>query len=108
MAIRNGDAYDFWNPFAAKASSYSEEYASHFVERGQIFSDLENGILPNVSWVIPSDTLSEHPPANIKLGMNWVTYVIDSIMNSQYWNSTAVIVTWDDYGEFYDHVAPQK
>jgi phospholipase C len=66
-AIRNGYAYDFWNPFAAKASIYSEEYAPHFVERGQIFSGLENGSLPNVSWLIPSDQLSEHPPNNITL-----------------------------------------
>ena len=63
--------------------------------------------MPNVSWVIPSFPISEHPPANIKLGMEWVvTYVIDSIMKSPYWNSTAIILTWDDYGSFYDHVPP--
>jgi phospholipase C len=44
--------------------------------------------------------------SNILLGMNWVTAVVNSIMNSQYWNSTAMIVTWDDYGGFYDHAAP--
>jgi phospholipase C len=59
--------------------------------------------LPNVSWVIPSSPTSEHPPANIRLGMEWVTYVIDNIMKS-HWNSTAIILTWDDYGSFYDHV----
>lgn len=62
--------------------------------------------MPNVSWVIPSSPISEHPPANIKLGMEWVTYVIDSIMKSPYWNSNAIILTWDDYGSFYDHVPP--
>ena len=105
-AIRDGDAYDFWSPFTAKASSYTEKYASHFVSRDQIFSDLESGTLPQVSWVIPRDSQSEHPPNNIVLGMNWVVYVIDSIMQSPYWNSTAIIVTWDDYGGFYDHVRP--
>jgi phospholipase C len=107
-ATINGDAYDFWNPFAAKPSSYSEKYASHFVRRAQIFSDLKNGNLPQVSWVIPSDKLSEHPPANITLGMDWVVNVVNSIMNSHYWNSTAIIVTWDDYGGFYDHVPPPQ
>ena len=56
--------------------------------------------------VIPSSPISEHPPANVKLGMEWVTYVVDSIMKSPYWNSTAIILTWDDYGGFYDHVPP--
>ena len=105
-AIRDGDAYDYWNPFLAKGSSYTEEYASHFAPRDQIVSDLKNGALPQVSWVIPRDNQSEHPPHNIALGMNWVVYVVDSIMQSPYWNSTAIIVTWDDYGGFYDHVPP--
>jgi phospholipase C len=64
-AIKSGDAYDAWNPFAAKGSTYTEQYASHFVSREQIFDDLEDGTLPNVSWVIPSDKLSEHPSSNI-------------------------------------------
>jgi phospholipase C len=93
-AVKSGDAYYAWNPFAAKTSTYTEQYAPHFVSRGQIVTDLEDGTLPNVSWVIPSDKLSEHPASNIILGMNW--------------NSTAIIVTWDDYGGFYDHVAPPQ
>jgi len=105
-AVNNGQAYDYWNPFAAKGSSYTQNYYSHFVNRGQIFSDLKNGTLPDVSWVIPSSPISEHPPANITLGMDWVTYVIDSIMKSPEWNSTAIVLTWDDYGGFYDHVPP--
>jgi phospholipase C len=105
-AIGDGDAYDYWNPFLAKASSYTEKYSSHFVTRDHIFSDLRHGALPQVSWVIPSDNQSEHPPHDITRGMNWVAYVIESIMESPYWNSTAIIVTWDDYGGFYDHVPP--
>ena len=105
-AVNNGQAYDYWNPFAAKGSSYTQNYYSHFVNRGQIFSDLKNGTLPDVSWVIPSSPISEHPPANITLGMDWVTYVVDSIMKSPEWNSTAIVLTWDDYGGFYDHVPP--
>jgi phospholipase C len=38
--------------------------------------------------------------------MNWVVYVVNSVMQSPYWNNTAIIVTWDDYGGFYDHVRP--
>jgi phospholipase C len=105
-AVRNGDAYDFSNPFAAKSSSYTGRYASHFVTRDQIFNDLKNGTLPQVSWVVPRDTLSEHPPYDITHGMDWVVHVVNSIMGSPYWNNTAIIVTWDDYGGFYDHVPP--
>jgi phospholipase C len=105
-AIENGQAFDFWNPFAAKGSSYTQKYSTHFVNRSQIFSDLQSGKLPQVSWVIPSFPISEHAPASIKLGMTWVTHVIDSIMASHLWNNTAIILTWDDYGGFYDHVSP--
>ena len=76
---------------------YTDKYYSHFVNRGQLFDDLKNGKLPNVSWVIPSNPISEHPPANIKLGI-LVLVCFDSIMKSPYWNTTAIIVTWDDYG----------
>jgi phospholipase C len=69
---------------------------------------LKSGSFPQVSWVIPSGPLSEHPPASITLGMNWVKSVIDAIMSSPYWDSTAIILTWDDYGGFYDHVPPPQ
>ena len=107
-AIQSGSAYDYWNPFAAKGSSYSDDYHSHFVNRSEIFSDLKTGKFPQVSWVIPSIHISEHPPASIKKGMIWVTSVVNAIMNSKYWNNTAIIITWDEYGGFYDHVAPPK
>lgn len=107
-AIQSGSAYDYWNPFASKGSSYSDDYHSHFVNRSEIFSDLKTGKFPQVSWVIPSIQISEHPPASIKKGMIWVTSVVNAIMNSKYWNNTAIIITWDEYGGFYDHVAPPK
>ncbi|MBV9178751.1 MAG: alkaline phosphatase family protein [Nitrososphaeraceae archaeon] len=107
-AVNSGMAFEYWNPFSAKGSTYTRSYAPHFVNRTQIFSDLKTGTFPQVSWVIPSAPISEHPPANIILGMNWVKYVINAIMKSQYWNSTAIILTWDDYGGFYDHVPPPQ
>ena len=66
----NGDAYDYWNSFAAKGSSYTEKYASHFVSRDQIFNDLKNGTLSQVSWLIPRDNASEHTPTI--LCMEWI------------------------------------
>jgi phospholipase C len=107
-AVSSGRAFEFWNPFSAKGSTYTAEYSPHFANRAQIFTDLKNGNFPQVSWVMPSFPISEHPPANITSGMNWVKHVINAIMNSPYWNSTAIILTWDDYGGFYDHVAPPQ
>jgi hypothetical protein len=51
---------------------------------------------------------SEHPPARVDCGMDYVSYLIDAVMQSQYWKDTAIIVTWDDYGGYYDHVPPPQ
>jgi phospholipase C len=107
-AVFTGRAFEYWNPFSAKATSYTEAYAPHFANRTQIFTDLKSSSFPQVSWVIPSGPLSEHPPASITVGMNWVKNVIDAIMVSPYWSSTAIVLTWDDYGGFYDHVPPPQ
>jgi phospholipase C len=107
-AISTGQAFEYWNPFSAKGTSYTEAYAPHFVNRTQIFTDLRSSSFPQVSWVIPSAPLSEHPPASITVGMNWVKHVIDAMMVSPYWSSTAIVLTWDDYGGFYDHVPPPQ
>jgi phospholipase C len=106
--ITYGRAFDFWNPFAAKGITYSPAYASHYVNRTEIFADLRSTSFPEVSWVIPSPQVSEHTPHSILPGMNWVKHVINTIMSSSYWNSTAIILTWDDYGGFYDHVPPPQ
>jgi phospholipase C len=107
-AVNSGLAFEYWNPFSAKGTTYTPQYAQHFVGRAQIFNDLKSGTFPQVSWVIPSFPISEHSPANITTGMNWVKLVISSIMSSPYWNNTAIILTWDDYGGFYDHVPPPQ
>lgn len=108
QSVQDGAAFSYWNPLASKSSSYTQAYAPHFVPRGEIFNDIGNGTLPQVSWVIPSAPISEHPPANVTIGMYWVTDVIDAIMRSSYWSSTAIVVTWDDYGGFYDSVHPPR
>ncbi len=62
--------------------------------------------LPNVSWIIPNDAVSEHPPSSVARGQAYVTTLINSIMRSPCWNSTAIFLSWDDWGGFYDHVQP--
>ncbi|HTP56464.1 MAG TPA: alkaline phosphatase family protein [Thermoplasmata archaeon] len=72
-------------------------------------TDLAGGELPDVAWIIGAPGGDEHPPANVQAGQNSVA---DDILNplgrSPYWSTSAVFITWDDYGGFYDHVPPPQ
>jgi len=74
----------------------------------QLYVDAKAGKLPQVSWVIPSDDVSEHPPSNVADGMAYVTGVVNAVMASPDWDHTAIFIAWDDWGGFYDHVMPPK
>lgn len=79
---------------------------------GNFFSSVQNGTLPQVSWISPVSGAafgySQHPPDNILAGEIWMFYFIHLIMESKYWNSTAIFVTYDEGGGYYDQVAPPK
>jgi phospholipase C len=64
------------------------------------------GRLPAVSWIVPTGAVSEHPPARVSVGQNYVTGLVNAIMRGPNWTSTAIFVSWDDWGGFYDHVPP--
>lgn len=72
----------------------------------KFYEDARDGNLPSVLWIIPNENISEHPPESIKEGQAYVTRIINAIMNSPNWNSTAIFLAWDDWGGFYDHVVP--
>ena len=59
-----------------------------------------------MSWIAPSQPNSDHPPANIATGQAYVTNLINTVMRGPDWKSTAIFLTWDDWGGFYDHLAP--
>lgn len=71
-----------------------------------ILSDIAAGHLAGVSWVIPSREASDHAVGTNGSGPAWVASVVNAVGNSPYWSSTAIFVTWDDWGGWYDHVAP--
>ncbi len=76
---------------------------------GKIFTDIANKQLSNVSWVMPSGNNSDHPgPQSGSKGPSWVASIVNALGQSSYWNSTAVIVMWDDWGGWYDHVPPPQ
>ena len=98
-----------WNPMPGFENyAGSNAVLSHLARQSQFFLDLQGGTLPQVCWVIPDGDESEHPPANVQTGMWYVTNLINAVMQSQYWNSCAIILLWDDPGGFYDHVPPSK
>ncbi|MFZ0439437.1 MAG: alkaline phosphatase family protein, partial [Candidatus Sulfotelmatobacter sp.] len=72
----------------------------------QVLTDIANGRLASVSWVIPSGLASDHARSNDGGGPSWVASVVNAIGSSPYWSNTAIIITWDDWGGWYDHVAP--
>lgn len=71
-----------------------------------VLTDITNNQLPSVSWVIPSGRSSDHPVTNDGSGPSWVASVVNAIGNSPYWSDTAIIIAWDDWGGWYDHIAP--
>ena len=97
---------EIWNPLPDFADVHATGQLDKIVPDGQLFKDAAAGHLPAVSWVIPSGDNSEHPFGTVSSGQNHVTRVINAIMGSPDWDSTAIFVAWDDWGGFYDHVPP--
>ncbi|HEV3228873.1 MAG TPA: alkaline phosphatase family protein [Solirubrobacteraceae bacterium] len=97
---------EIWNPLPDFQTVHADGQLGNIVPDAQLFSDAASGSLPAVSWVIPSGDNSEHPFGTISRGQNHVTRVINAIMSGPDWRSTAIFLAWDDWGGFYDHVAP--
>lgn len=87
---------------------YSPLWHQDVRPQGAFFRDLAADRLPTVSWLTPDGSHSEHPPYSMCLGENWTVQRINAIMRSRYWKDTAIVLTWDDFGGIYDHVAPPQ
>lgn len=87
---------------------YSSLWKTNVVATGQFIADVQAGTLPQVSWVVSNEQASEHPPYSVCEGENWTVKQINALMQSPLWSSTAVFLTWDDFGGFYDHVPPPR
>jgi phospholipase C len=103
----NPQKHSLWNPLPGfRQFQQSPELMSHLVGMSQFYRDAKSGHLPQVCWIVPNRADSEHPPSDSARGMWHVTDLVNAIMQSSAWSSTVIIITWDDYGGFYDHVAP--
>jgi hypothetical protein len=83
----------------------SSVWGTNVVPDTQFVTDAQNGNLPAMSWLVTGKA-SEHPVYSTCYGENWTVQQINAIMQGPDWNSTAIFLTWDDFGGFYDHVAP--
>jgi len=72
----------------------------------QVLTDIIGVNLPSVTWVIPSGLQSDHAGANDGTGPSWVADIVDEIGESSYWTNTVILIAWDDWGGWYDHVPP--
>ncbi len=95
-----------WNPLPSFDTVRSDNQLGDVRSTSDFLKAARAGRLPAVSWVIPNGVVSEHPTASIRAGQAYVTNLIDAVMRSKDWNSTAIFLAWDDWGGFYDHVKP--
>ena len=108
--VRGGFGGDYWNAFdAIRAVRSGPEWGTSVVfPEKEVLRDIARDTLPAVSWVIPDAINSDHPGFNNDTGPSWVAQIINAIGGSPAWNTTAIIVVWDDWGGWYDHVAPPQ
>jgi phospholipase C len=99
---------DLWNAFdAIKAVRYGSEWTTNVASpETKVFTDIGRDTLPSVSWVIPDYQNSDHPGDSSDTGPSWVANVVNHIGQSDAWDSTAIVVVWDDWGGWFDHIAP--
>jgi phospholipase C len=107
---KGGTAGAEWNAMAALSAVYNgpDWKRNVSIPQSNIYKDISGGTLPAVSWVIPTQDDSDHPHG-LKAaddGPDWIASIVNAVGQSNYWGSTAIIVTWDDWGGFYDPVPP--
>ncbi len=106
---RVGTSGGLWSAYQANYVVYNGPDWSEDVVTPQtkFFSDVSDGTLPTVSWITPTCANSDHAGCESDTGPSWVASLVNAIGESKYWDSTAIFVFWDDYGGWYDHVAPE-
>jgi phospholipase C len=105
-APSKGEPGYIWSALdAIKHIRQTSSWDRNVLNDSQFVQDAANGRLPEVSWLVTGDA-SEHPPDSTCFGENWTVRQLNAIMEGPDWNSTAVFITWDDFGGFYDHVPP--
>jgi phospholipase C len=83
------------------------ELSEHIVDASEYFDDLQKNKLPQVAYIVPSGS-SEHPPGSVEAGQQWIRSLVNALMLSDSWSSSAFLLMYDDWGGWYDHVDPPQ
>jgi phospholipase C len=105
---QNSTTPGIWNPLPYFDTVRDDGQLQNIQSVAHFYTQAKAGTLPAVSWVVPSGAVSEHPPARVSAGMAYVTSLVNAVMSSPDWDSTAIFLAWDDWGGFYDHVVPPR
>lgn len=99
-----------WNAYSAisHVRGDPERWARHNFPVDDLVRHIREDRLPPVTWVTPRFEVSDHPEYSFCWGEEWTTRVINAVMESPMWEETAIFLTWDDWGGFYDHVGPPR
>jgi phospholipase C len=100
------DVPSIWNPLPDFDTVNQNAQLSNIQGLSRFRQAALAGTLPAVSWVVPKAQNSEHPPARVSTGESYVTGLVNDVMRGPDWSSSAIFLTWDDWGGFYDHVIP--
>ena len=103
---QNSKTPGIWNPLPSFTDVSQDGQLGNVQSLTNFFTAAKAGTLPAVSWITPNGAVSEHPPGLVSAGQTYVTGLINAIMHSPDWNSTAIFLSWDDWGGFYDQVVP--
>ena len=103
---QNSNTPGIWNPLPWFDTVKADNQLGNIQDVTKFYAAAKAGTLPAVSWVVPSGEVSEHPPSPVSYGQSYVTSLINAVMHSPDWDSTAIFLAWDDWGGFYDHVVP--
>jgi phospholipase C len=104
-----GSAGYIWSVYdAIRHMRDSPAWAEHIVPTEQFVIDAKAGNLPSVTWISTPTVVSEHTPASVCTGENWTVSLLQALAAGPQWNQSAMFITWDDFGGFYDHVPPQQ
>ncbi|MFN2121021.1 MAG: alkaline phosphatase family protein [Anaerolineales bacterium] len=95
-----------WNPLPGFDTVKQDDQLGNIQPVSNFYDAMKNGTLPAVSWIVPNGQVSEHPPSSVKAGQAYVTSLINAVMQSPYWDNSVIFLAWDDWGGFYDNVAP--
>ena len=105
---QNSTTPGIWNPLPYFDTVRNDGELTNVQSVTNFYAQAKQGTLPAVSWVVPSGAVSEHPPSSVSAGQSYVTSLVNAVMRSPDWSSSAIFVSWDDWGGFYDHVAPPR